>query len=153
MRHIIGKIRWHPGVAWLPLLAMFVTLASCGEPAADNASAAPAEKPIASKTQAPMSAEKEVAKLLDLENRQMAIKKSFEAGKKDAKVSAEYLKATLELAKETMTSLALSSKEKYPKALRLYREVLEEDPDNPEALKWKNEIETIYKSMGRPIPK
>jgi tetratricopeptide (TPR) repeat protein len=52
-----------------------------------------------------------------------------------------------------MTSPALTPKEKYPKALALFREALKVDPKNKVALENKNMIEQIYKSMGRPIPK
>lgn len=52
----------------------------------------------------------------------------------------------------TMTCDALSPKEKYPEALRMYREALALDPENGEALRNKELIEGIYEQMGRPIP-
>ncbi len=46
----------------------------------------------------------------------------------------------------------LPPREKYKPALYRYRRVLEIDPGNKEALANKNQIEEIYKSMGKPIP-
>lgn len=71
----------------------------------------------------------------------------------DAKLKKAYVVATVKFATATMTSGALSSKEKYPGALRLYREALKVDPKNKEALQNKQMIEQIYQSMGKPIPK
>ena len=41
---------------------------------------------------------------------------------------------------------------KYPTALRAYREVLKYDSANQKAKEQIGQIESIYKSMGRPIP-
>lgn len=43
-------------------------------------------------------------------------------------------------------------KVKYPAALRLFREALKVDPANADAKQNKDLIESIYKSMHRPIP-
>lgn len=56
-------------------------------------------------------------------------------------------------ANKTMMAGWLSPHEKYSKALHLYRESLKADPHDAEAKKWVDTIESIYKSMGRPIPK
>lgn len=58
-----------------------------------------------------------------------------------------------QFANATMTCDALTSHQKYAGALRIYRQSLKVDPKDPEAAKWVNEIERIYKSMHRPIPK
>lgn len=46
----------------------------------------------------------------------------------------------------------LSPKEKYGPALKQFKKVLEADPENKEALQNKQQIESIYEQMGRPIP-
>jgi hypothetical protein len=51
-----------------------------------------------------------------------------------------------------MNDPKLTPKEKYPKALELYRDALALDASNKEANKNKAMIEAIYKSMGRPVP-
>ncbi|HRF60855.1 MAG TPA: hypothetical protein PLH94_13195 [Fimbriimonadaceae bacterium] len=95
----------------------------------------------------------EKAKLAGLEKTYTAAKAKFTKSAKDAKVKKTYLDAANALADATMRSAALSSKEKYPKALRLFREVLKVDPANKMAMENRDMIEGIYKSMGRPIPK
>ena len=47
----------------------------------------------------------------------------------------------------------LNPKKKYGPALRLFKRVLELDPKNQEAMNNKMQIEDIYNSMGRDIPK
>ena len=51
-----------------------------------------------------------------------------------------------------MTCDALNPHQKYAGALKLYRISLKTDPSDSEAKKWVDEIESIYKSMHRPIP-
>lgn len=97
--------------------------------------------------------QKELKELKRVETLQQRAKAAYTKKPKDAKLRAEYIKLTLVLANNTQASMALSSKDKYPKALRLYREVLKIEPKNGEALENKNRIESIYRSMGRPIPK
>lgn len=41
---------------------------------------------------------------------------------------------------------------KYPTALRAYREVLKYDKENKKAQQGIEQIEGVYKSMGRPVP-
>lgn len=103
--------------------------------------------------QQPVNEKKELAELAKLEKMQQAAKASFSKSPKDAKVRKNYLQLSLTLANNIQASMALGSKDKYPKALRLYREVLKVDPKNKEAKFNKDRIESIYKSMGRPIPK
>ncbi len=95
----------------------------------------------------------ELANLKKLESLQTASKTKFQKTPKDAKMRKEYVSVTLTLANNIQASMALTSKEKYPKALRLYREVLKTDPKNKEAKENKERIEMIYRSMGRPVPK
>lgn len=71
---------------------------------------------------------------------------------KDAKVKKNYIDATVSFGTITMNSPVLPPREKYKKALTLYREALKMDPKNSVALANKKLIEDIYKSMGRPVP-
>lgn len=57
-----------------------------------------------------------------------------------------------EQAEKIMLDPALAPKEKYPKALGMFRDALEIDPNNALAAKNITLIEDIYKSMGRPVP-
>ncbi|MBI5705859.1 MAG: hypothetical protein HZC36_02595 [Armatimonadetes bacterium] len=71
----------------------------------------------------------------------------------DATLKKAYVTASLDLADKTMKSAALESTEKYPAALRIYRDVLKVDPANKEAKEWIGMIESIYQSMGKAVPK
>lgn len=79
-------------------------------------------------------------------------KETFESKKTD-EAKKEYVEATVAYATATMMAGSLLPKEKYPAALRLYREALEVDPDNETASANKELIEGIYKNnLNRPIP-
>jgi tetratricopeptide (TPR) repeat protein len=54
---------------------------------------------------------------------------------------------------KVMYDKALPPFQKYPAALKNFRKTLEYDPKNRKAQDHINTIESIYKSMGRPIPK
>lgn len=89
-----------------------------------------------------------------------ALEKSYKAAKtasvktpKDAKKRAAYLKATNAYAYKVMTAASLAPRDKYPVALRLYRESQKVSPADKDSKKWIKGIEDIYRSMGRPIPK
>jgi TPR repeat protein len=70
----------------------------------------------------------------------------------DPKAKDAYVAATVRLATATMVSEELGPKEKYRKALKFYREALKVDPTNVEAKNNSEEIISIYKQMGRPVP-
>lgn len=57
-----------------------------------------------------------------------------------------------EQAEKIMLDPALAPKDKYPKALGMFRDALKIDPDNALAARSITLIEDIYKSMGRPVP-
>jgi PBP1b-binding outer membrane lipoprotein LpoB len=52
-----------------------------------------------------------------------------------------------------MFQAKLNPKKKYGPALKLFKRVLELDPNNQEAMANRMQIEDIYSSMGREIPK
>lgn len=57
-----------------------------------------------------------------------------------------------EQAEKVMLDPALAPREKYPQALKMFRESLEIDPNNALAKDSIKLIEDIYTSMGRPLP-
>lgn len=94
----------------------------------------------------------EMEMLAGLDRAYEAAKKAYEAKTSDAKLKTAYIDATMKLANATLVSPPLAPREKYPKSLSLYREVLKVDAKNTEAASNKKMIEDIYKSMGRPVP-
>jgi tetratricopeptide (TPR) repeat protein len=60
--------------------------------------------------------------------------------------------ANLAKADSFMNDDAMPPRTKYTGALRAYREVLKYDKNNAQAQQAINTIESIYKSMGRPVP-
>ena len=94
----------------------------------------------------------ETKQLATLKEEHDKTKAEFEKKKDDDKVKKEYVDATVAYATATMLAESLPAKQKYPDALRLYREALEIDPKNEVAIENKKMIEDIYQSMNRPIP-
>ena len=95
----------------------------------------------------------EKQKLIKLEKEYKLSKSLYLQKRNQVDFEKKYLAATLFLADTVMISTVLIPKIKYPEALRLYREVLTLQPKNKSARKNKDLIESIYRSMGRPIPK
>ena len=48
-----------------------------------------------------------------------------------------------------MYAVVLSPKQKYPEALRLFKEALKVDPKNVDARTAKDQIEAVYRSMNQ----
>lgn len=90
--------------------------------------------------------------LARLDALQAKAKAAYQKRPKDGSIKKQYVEATVRYGTACMTSDDLDRKVKYRKALRLYREALKVDPTNKEALNNKKLIESIYRSMGRPIP-
>lgn len=70
-------------------------------------------------------------------------------------VSDEQRQQAQQLAEQAETIMldpALAPKDKYPKALGMFRDAVKIDPSNALATKSITLIEDIYRSMGRPIP-
>ncbi len=100
---------------------------------------------------ASMNAEKQA--LVIAEKKYKAASAAYAKAPKDANAKKGYIEATMSYGNTVLLSQALGPKEKYPKALNLYRAVLKVDPKHAEALGNKKMIEDIYRSMNRPIPK
>lgn len=73
--------------------------------------------------------------------------------KKDSNLKKELIDKHMAAGNYLMFEANLSPKKKYKPALKHYRRVLELDPNNAEAQRNKTQIEEIYTSMGRDIPK
>lgn len=84
---------------------------------------------------------------------QAQAKADFEKDKKNAQKRAAYIEATNKLADLYMNAPGLAPKDKYPHALKYYREVLKVDPKNKHAKESADLIVAIYKSLGKPVPK
>jgi tetratricopeptide (TPR) repeat protein len=79
-------------------------------------------------------------------------KAAFVKNPNDRTVRRRYVEATVAYGNAVMLSPNLLPREKYPRALRLFREALKHDPEHRQAKAHKAMIEDIYKSMGRPVP-
>lgn len=97
--------------------------------------------------------DQEKAKVAKLEQAYKSAKAAYTKKQGDTKLKQAYADATVKYATAVMTTPTMTSKDKYPAALRLYREALVVDPHNKEAYENKMMIISIYKSLGRPIPK
>lgn len=95
----------------------------------------------------------EATKIAALEKSYKSAKAAAAKAPKDVKKRSAYVKATDAYAYAIMTAASLEPKDKYPRALRLYREAQKVDPADKDSKKWVKGIEDIYRSMGRPIPK
>lgn len=73
--------------------------------------------------------------------------------KKDNNLKKDLVAKHMTAGNYLMFEANLSPKKKYKPALKHYRRVLELDPSNAEAQRNKTQIEEIYTSMGREIPK
>jgi hypothetical protein len=101
---------------------------------------------------APTNDKEEAVMLKSLESKCVAARKAFFKNSKDTKLKKTYVSATFNYAEAVLVTPALGPKDKYPKALSLYREVLKTDPKHVKAKAQANLIVKIYKDMGRPVP-
>lgn len=99
------------------------------------------------------SARKEREKIAQLKKSYEKAKATHVARPRDEKARKTFVDSATLYARTVMFAPSLAPKEKYPEALRVYREVLKADPKNREAKDSIQTIESIYASMGRPIPK
>lgn len=99
-------------------------------------------------------AKSEKEKLAKHEAAYTKAKRAYEADpKRPADKRKTLVEATVQFGATTMVSPVLTSQVKYPKALRLFREALKLDPKHAKAREYRDLIEGIYKSMGKPVPK
>jgi hypothetical protein len=70
----------------------------------------------------------------------------------DAALKKQLADATFDNAQFYMYKSPLPPNQKYPKALSLYRQVVKLDPSNDSAKQSIDMIESIYRSMGKPVP-
>ncbi|MCO5298285.1 MAG: hypothetical protein M9921_15660 [Fimbriimonadaceae bacterium] len=94
----------------------------------------------------------EQTKIAALERSYRSAKAASAKAPKDPNKRAGYVKATNAYAYAVMTAASIPPKDKYPRALKLYRESQKVAPTDKDSKKWVKTIEDIYRSMGRPIP-
>ena len=134
----------------IPSVFVCAALAGCGDSSQTQVDSQ-VKAPPASVDEKPAPRPK--ADLATLEKNSIAAREALAKNPKD--------KALLKLAADTIYQEAeaamyadeLSPKEKYPRALKLYEEVVKLDPENKMAKESIDTIVSIYKSMGREVPK
>lgn len=80
------------------------------------------------------------------------LEQAYAANANSQAIKQELLTACVEYGNELTFKSDLPPNQKYAKALRFYRRALQLEPQQKEALEGKNLIESIYASMGRPVP-
>lgn len=139
------------------LLFAVATAAVIAQPVGQALPGTPGKKPTgkfpAVKDTPEVKAEK--AKLAKLAKNSQAARGAYEkaVGKQQsAKLKKAAADTIMKEADAVLVSPAMGPKDKYPKALTLYREVVRLDPKNKEAQDAIKTIVSIYKQMGRPVP-
>ncbi len=74
--------------------------------------------------------------------------KAWHKQPQNTKLKKQYVFATVKLGMHTMYAVVLPPKQKYPEALRLFKEALKVDPSNKDARTAKDQIEAVYQSMN-----
>ena len=92
------------------------------------------------------------ARLAKLEKAYNAATNALAKAPKSAKAKKDFADIGAAYGHESMMTPVLEPKVKYKQALKIYREVLKVDPNQPTAKKESELIISIYKSMGRPVP-
>lgn len=139
--------------AWLPFVALFaLAVAGCG----DNIEVGPgpeAKKDAKTETNQDLKAEdKPKADLAGLKKSSEAARAALAKAPTDKKIIQLASDTIYKEAEAVLVAPELEPKEKYPRALKLYREVVKLDPKNQGAKDSIKTIEDIYKSLGRPVP-
>jgi tetratricopeptide (TPR) repeat protein len=83
----------------------------------------------------------------------VASEQAYRKAPKNAARKKAFAEATAQLGRSTMMDQSIPPVRRYPAALKLYRQALSLDPKNKVALADRKQIEDVYKSMGRPVPK
>ncbi len=100
----------------------------------------------------PVSPAEETKNLKLLITKQSTAKAAYLKHQADPKFKKQYVDTSVALGLQYTFANTVDRKVKYKKALTYFREAKKVDPKNPVANKWIDQIESIYKSMGRPIP-
>ena len=103
--------------------------------------------------QKPIAPADDKRQLSALEKAYLSAKATLAHKPNDASARKTFAVATDRYATYAMTTEVLTPHQRYPMALRLYREVLKIDPKNHEASNNSEMIISVYKSMHKPIPK
>jgi len=97
----------------------------------------------------PAQEKQNIAKLL--KNHSTA-KAAFLKNPKHPKAKKAYVDSNVALGLQYTYAQTVDRKQKYKIALKYFREALKHDPKNVDARKSHDQIVSIYKSMGRPVP-
>ena len=81
-----------------------------------------------------------------------SLESEHKAKPKSAEVQKALAEAYVGKADSFMYNESLPPRQKYPQALRAYRQAMTVDKENKKAKEGVATIEGIYKSMGRPVP-
>lgn len=134
------------------LLAVFLAALVCGCETGHEQPAVAPNPVVTAPPPPPASSDQSDEQLVRFQKDYELAKTAYQKNPASKEAKEAYVISTVRLGTATMVSPALESKVKYPGALRLYREALKVDPTNEEAVKNKDQIEAIYKQLGRPIP-
>lgn len=97
----------------------------------------------------PAEEKKNIALLI---KKQEAAKIAFTKKPKDAKIRKTYVESNVALGLQYTYSQTVDRKLKYKLALNYLREALKLEPNHKDAKPMYDQIVSIYKSMGRPVP-
>lgn len=103
-------------------------------------------------TKTNVSPTEEAKNLKLLIQKQSSTKATYLKNKANAKAKKQYVDASVALGLQYTFSNTVDRTVKYKKALTYFREARKTDPNNAVAKEWIERIESIYKSMNRPIP-
>jgi hypothetical protein len=90
--------------------------------------------------------------LVPLQKTMQQTESAYKKSPDDGKLKAAYVEATYTFGHAAMSDGQKDPRIMYRAALALYRRALAVDPSHQPSLDDKNMIESIYKSMGRPVP-
>ena len=132
-------------LACIPLFLCF----GCSEnnEPAESVSAAPKAAPPVSTKPDPL------VDMKALEESYRTAKGVYERSPGNKTAKEAFVAAAVKFGHESMMTTELDPKIKYKQALRIYREVLEIDPENEVAKPESEMIVKIYEQMGKPVPK
>lgn len=134
----------------IPSALVFAALAGCGDSGQAQVDSQVKAPPV-SVDEKPAPRPK--ADLATLEKSSAAAREALAKNPKDKALLKLTADTIYQEAEAAMYADELPPKEKYPRALKLYEEVVKLDPENKMAKESIDTIVSIYKSMGREVPK